>query len=91
MKILGINIASHDTSASLIIDGKLICAFEEERFNKEKHTKAFPINAINECLKVSKNKINSIDYIAVSTDPFRQIRKFWLEGALKYDYRLKMM
>ena len=91
MKILGINIASHDTSAALIIDGKLICAFEEERFNKEKHTKAFPINAIIECLKVSKNKINSIDCIAVSTDPFRQIRKFWLEGALKYDYRLKMM
>ena len=40
MKILGINIASHDTSAALIVDGKLICAFEEERFNKEKHTKA---------------------------------------------------
>ena len=37
MKILGINIASHDTSAALIVDGKLICAFEEERFNKEKH------------------------------------------------------
>ena len=91
MKILGINIASHDTSAALIEDGKLICAFEEERFNKEKHTKAFPINAINECLKVSKNKINSIDCVAVSTDPMRQIRKFWLEGALKHDYRLKMM
>lgn len=91
MKILGINIASHDTSAALIVDGKLICAFEEERFNKKKHTHAFPINAIKECLKVSKIKINNIDYIAVSTDPIRFIRKFWLEGALKHDYRLKMM
>ena len=91
MKILGINIASHDTSAALIVNGKLICAFEEERFNKEKHTKAFPINAINECLKVARIRINSINCIAVSTDPMRQIRKFWLEGALKYDYRLKMM
>ena len=91
MKILGINIASHDTSAALIIDGRLICACEEERFNKKKHTNAFPINAIKECLKVSKNKINAIDYIAVSTDPIRQIRKFWLEGAIKHDYRLKMM
>lgn len=91
MKILGINIASHDTSAALIVNGKLICAFEEERFNKEKHTKAFPINAINECLKVARIKVNSINCIAVSTDPMRQIRKFWLEGALKYDYRLKMM
>ena len=35
MKILGINIASHDTSAALIVDGRLICAFEEERFNKK--------------------------------------------------------
>ena len=91
MKILGINIESHDTSAALIIDGRLICAFEEERFNKKKHTRAFPINAIKECLKFSKNKINSIDYIAVSTDPIRHIRKFWLEGAIKHDYRLKMM
>jgi len=91
MRILGINIASHDTSAALLINGELICAFEEERFNKKKHTKAFPVNAVNECLKVSKLKINEIDYIAVSTDPKRQIRKFWLEGALKHDYRLKMM
>ena len=91
MKILGINIASHDTSAALIVDGRLICAFEEERFNKKKHTSAFPINAIKECLKVSKNKMDAIDYIAVSTDPIRQIRKFWLEGAIKHDYRLKMM
>ena len=29
MKILGINIASHDTSAALIVDGKLICAFRD--------------------------------------------------------------
>jgi len=34
MKILGINYGGHDTSAALIKDGKLICAFEEERFNK---------------------------------------------------------
>jgi carbamoyltransferase len=60
MKILGINIASHDTSAALIVDGKLICAFEEERFNKKKHTHAFPINAIKECLKVSK-----IDFVTL--------------------------
>ena len=91
MKILGINVCSHDTSAALIENGKLICAAEEERFNKLKHTKDFPINAIQECLKISKNNIHDIDYIAVSTDPIRQIRKFWLEGALEKKYRLEMM
>ena len=49
MNILGLNIGTHDTSAALIINGKLICAFEEERFNKKKHTTEFPINAIYEC------------------------------------------
>ena len=91
MKILGINICSHDTSAALIANGKLICATEEERFNKKKHTKDFPINSIKECLKISSNSIKDIDCIAVSTDPKRQIRKFWLEGAIKHEYRLEMM
>ena len=91
MNILGINCGGHDTSAALIIDGKLICAFEEERFNKEKHTKKFPINSIKECLKFSKLKINDINHIALSNDPKRLIRKFWLEGALKDDHGLKKL
>ena len=91
MNILGINCGGHDTSAALIRDGKLICAFEEERFNREKHTKKFPIYSIKECLKFSKLKINDINYIALSTDPKRQIRKFWLEGALKNDQGLKKL
>lgn len=91
MKILGINCGGHDTSAALFVNGKLVCAFEEERFNKEKHSKKFPINSIKECLKFSKLKINDIKYIALSTDPKRQIRKFWLEGALDNDDGLKKL
>lgn len=91
MNILGITYGNHDTSATLIQNGKLICACEEERFNKEKHTKKFPINSIKECLKIGKIKIKDIDYIALSTDPKRQIRKFWLEGAINHDYRLNAL
>ena len=91
MKILGINCGGHDTSAALFVNGKLVCAFEEERFNKEKHSKRFPINSIKECLKFSKLEINDIKYIALSTNPKRQIRKFWLEGALDNDEGLKKL
>ena len=91
MNILGITYGNHDTSAALIQDGKLICACEEERFNKEKHTKKFPINSIKECLKLGKLKIEDINFIALSTDPKRQIRKFWLESAMSHDYRLKAL
>ena len=91
MNILGVNYGGHDTSAALIKNRKLICAFEEERFNKEKHTKKFPINSIKACLKSSNLKIEDIDYIALSTDPKRQIRNFWLKGALKNDQGLKKL
>ena len=47
-KILGICYGGHDTSATLMIDGKLISACEEERYNKEKHTRKFPSSAIND-------------------------------------------
>ncbi len=64
--VLGLNYGSHDTSACLMIDGELIAACEEERFNKQKHTKEFPINAINDCLKQSNLLINDIDEITFS-------------------------
>jgi carbamoyltransferase len=91
MNILGINIGSHDTSAAVIINGRLICAAEEERFNKKKHTKDFPYNAIKECLRISKINIKKINIIAVSTEPLREIKNFWLRNAIKYDERIKVL
>jgi decarbamoylnovobiocin carbamoyltransferase/7-O-carbamoyltransferase len=40
----------HDASASLVRDGVLLAAVEEERFNRIKKTTKFPINAIQACL-----------------------------------------
>jgi len=42
---------SHDAAAALVVDGKVVAACEEERFSREKHTGAFPANAIAYCLK----------------------------------------
>ncbi|MEN4487801.1 carbamoyltransferase family protein [Mycolicibacterium cosmeticum] len=46
---LGLNIL-HDTSAAIVVDGELICAVEEERFNGDRHTAAFPNSAMEYCL-----------------------------------------
>ena len=89
MKILGLHYGGHDTSASITINGKLIAACEEERYNKEKHTRKFPINAIKDCLKISKLKIDDIDIISYGNDPFLQIREKYLKLAIKDDYRIK--
>jgi carbamoyltransferase len=42
---------SHDAAAALVIDGQVVAACEEERFSREKHTGAFPTNAIEYCLR----------------------------------------
>ncbi|MEK6820466.1 MAG: carbamoyltransferase N-terminal domain-containing protein, partial [Nanoarchaeota archaeon] len=51
MYILGISCYFHDASASLLKDGAIVAAAEEERFTRKKHDPSFPSNAINYCLK----------------------------------------
>lgn len=55
----------HDASASLVRDGTLIAAVEEERLNRIKKTTKFPINAIRSCLaaaNVSPADIDAVGY-----------------------------
>ena len=52
--ILGISAFYHDSAASLIIDGKIIAAAQEERFTRIKHDKSFPKNSINFVLNFAK-------------------------------------
>ncbi len=62
---LGISgVCSHDAAASLVRDGKVIAAAEEERFIREKHTGKFPYQAILFCLKEAK--VNPEDVACVS-------------------------
>jgi len=69
MIILGINSYHPDSSAALMIDGKLVAACEEERFTRIKHFSGFPSNAIRCCLDIAEIKLDSVDYIVVPRDP----------------------
>lgn len=62
--IVGIN-DSHDASACVVIDGKLICAVSEERLQRIKNMGTFPKNAIKDCLKIAGIQKSDIDYVAV--------------------------
>ena len=55
---ISINWGGHDTSAALAIDNKIVAAAEQERYDLNKHSKNFPIDAINDCLNISKLKIS---------------------------------
>ena len=60
MYILGINAYHADSSAALIKDGEVICAVEEERFNRIKHWSGFPSNAIKFCIEKESLEINDM-------------------------------
>ena len=49
--ILGLNAYHGDSSAAIVVDGKLIAAVEEERFRRIKHWAGFPSLSIEYCLK----------------------------------------
>ena len=66
MVILGIH-DGHNASASLIVDGELVCALGEERLSRDKHQYGFPSRAINAVLDSANIKINDVHRIAMST------------------------
>jgi carbamoyltransferase len=69
---LGLNLI-HDTSAAVLRDGMVIAAAEEERFNRQRHTSAFPDQAMRYCLAAAQASLDDVDYIATSFD-FRRFR-----------------
>lgn len=69
MYILGINAYHGDAAATLIKDGQLIAAVEEERFRRVKHWAGFPSLSVQYCLKKAGISLHDIDHIAVSRDP----------------------
>jgi carbamoyltransferase len=68
MIIVGINgwiERSHDASACIIVDGKLIAYVEEERFTRQKHAfDCLPKNSIAYCLQAANVSPNDVDLIA---------------------------
>ena len=74
--ILGLNSIGINTSASLIIDNKIVCAVEEERLNRQKRTRKFPIKAIEFCLNKANIKIENLSAIAISWNPTINLEKF---------------
>jgi carbamoyltransferase len=70
MVILGISAFYHDSAASLVIDGEVIAAAQEERFTRKKHDPSFPRNAISYCLSEGRITAKSIDYIVFYDKPF---------------------
>ncbi len=67
--ILGISCFYHDSAASLICDGEIISAVQEERFSRKKHDSRFPKNAIHYCLKSQNIDLRDVKLIVYYEKP----------------------
>lgn len=70
MNILGISAFYHDSAAALVRDGVVVAAAQEERFNRQKNTSAFPIQAINFCVQQAGISFLEIDAVAYFEKPY---------------------
>ncbi|MGK2961552.1 MAG: carbamoyltransferase N-terminal domain-containing protein, partial [Gemmatimonadaceae bacterium] len=73
MIILGFTFwrGSHDSSAALVRNGKIVAAAEEERFTRRKHDGDVPVNAIDWCLATAGITMRDVGAIAYPDHPFR--------------------
>ncbi|GAB4276123.1 MAG: carbamoyltransferase [Candidatus Rifleibacteriota bacterium] len=75
MQILGISAFYHDSAASLVKDGEIIAAAQEERFTRVKHDSNFPVNAVKYCLKEANTTIDKIDKVVFYEKPFLKFER----------------
>jgi len=75
MKILGIASYYHDSSASLVVDGHIVAACQEERLTRIKHDSAFPVNSIKYCLQQAGITAAGVDQIIFYEKPFLKFER----------------
>ena len=75
MNILGISAFYHDSAASIIVDGEIVAAAQEERFTRKKHDEGFPVLAIQFCLKQSGLTLDQLDAVVFYDKPLLKFER----------------
>jgi carbamoyltransferase len=83
MIILGINAHHANSSAAILVDGRLVAAVEEERLNRVKYAAGLPVGAIDFCLQQAGAKLSEVDHIAIPRNP-------WARLGTKLRYAVRM-
>ena len=73
--ILGISAFYHDSAATIIHEGKIIAAAQEERFTRKKHDSRYPKNAVNFVLNFAKINLSQVDHIVFYEKPFLKFER----------------
>jgi carbamoyltransferase len=73
--VLGISAFYHDSAATLLQDGVIVAAAQEERFTRKKHDASYPRRAIDYVLSTGELKLGDVDCIAFYDKPFLKFER----------------
>jgi len=73
--ILGLSCFYHDSAATLIKNGEIVAAVQEERFSRKKHDSSFPVESIQFLLSEEGITLNQIDSIVFYEKPFLKFER----------------
>ena len=68
-RILGLSAFYHDSAATLMVDGRVVAAAQEERFTRKKHDPNFPKHAVDYCLREGGLQPEDLDYVVFYDKP----------------------
>lgn len=71
--VLGISAFAHEASACLLHNGKVVAFAEEERFNRQRHSSEFPLQAIQFCLNQGRIQLSQVDQISFFWNPWLEL------------------
>ncbi|AXO90469.1 hypothetical protein DZC75_21605 [Pseudomonas parafulva] len=72
---LGISAFYHDSAATLVVDGHIVAAAQEERFSRTRHDPGFPTQAIAFVLAEAGLSLAQVDHVAYYEDPALKFRR----------------
>ena len=73
--ILGISAFYHDSAATLVVNGRIVAAAQEERFTRIKHDFNFPKQAIDYCLAEGGLTADQLDAVVFYDKPFLKFER----------------
>ena len=75
MYLLGLSAYGHDSAVALLDGARIVSFVEEERLNREKHTSAFPEQALRHVLTAGGLDLSDIDEVAFFLKPWQLVTR----------------
>ena len=75
MNILGVSALYHDSAASLVRDGEIVAAAQEERFTRRKHDARLPYHAMSYCLEEGRVGRGELDAVVFYDKPLTKFTR----------------